>query len=507
MAVREDKLLQKVQKDLEDNLKNADSDGTDSEISVNEDLGSVQELLNLARDKKVKLSVEHLARLVGKVLDINQPQSTLNPDATEFIRDESMQGNLCPEGLADAQDIDHQEFTNFRPTRIGGLKQVNPIELQSMLQILNQVETFSGEKSRKLRDFKKEFLAIAPFLNNGQERSQVEQSSLQAMLIKMRLRGEALNFIESLPNAKFLSDTDIWDKLRDRFSTPKDRTYYQNKLRNLSQGRLRVEELAEKCLKLATGLVNNSTAVEGIDKQKHIYLTAENAIFSAFRKDIFDKLVENNCPHDFLTVIAEAKRFENILRTQQLRKENFETNRHRINEIQYNRRPNRYNNNNDNSRKQNYRYRDYPVRDYQHSQRGRRQNSEGRVTRNGYRGGMRGSMARGRGRRYNNNNNRPYNNDNRNNNSNNNTRYNNNNNYNRNRGNYNGRWNRRERREENERDNNGERNRREEENNRETTQENNRTETQSDNTRSNNNNDNNNTNHRQNNNRNKRNRQ
>lgn len=190
------------------------------------------------------------------------------------------------------------------------------LNLQNALQAIQTIEPFDGSPKRKLENFKREFNSILPFLNPPLAGF---GSINLGNFIKLRLRGEALSFIESLPQSRHLDNHDIFAALKERFVRPKDRTYFQNKLKNLTQGKLSVEELAQKCIKLARGLVNNSTELPGIDTDTRVLIAAEDCIFQAFNKPIFDRLVESGTDHEFYKLVNKAKEIEKILSTQQMK--------------------------------------------------------------------------------------------------------------------------------------------------------------------------------------------
>ena len=219
------------------------------------------------------------------------------------------------------------------------------LDLQSAFQLVQTIETYNGSKDRKLNNFKQEFESIAPFLDPNSVHTLNTGSKTLANYIKLRLRGDALNYVESLPQSHLLTDKDLWRKLQERFTVKKDRLYFQDRLNNLSQGKLTVEALAQKTLKLAAGLINNSTELQGIEKDTRIRMIAEDAIYSAFNSDIFNKLVEYRTPHEFNTLVEAARDIENMLNTQQIKSKQASDNNHhnqRVNTISTGRNYNNY---------------------------------------------------------------------------------------------------------------------------------------------------------------------
>ena len=216
-------------------------------------------------------------------------------------------------------------FTMVEPTLLADPSNPNPSSKgisELGAQLLAATTKYDGSDKKPLSDFMLEFNQLAPLLLNKSNTGKLTKSEelFLARFLKLLLKGEALRFVENLPNSSYLTHTQLFQKLKERFRTPRNSLYYIEKLKNLQQtSTMSVTVLAEKLLHYAKLYVEASTCVSGKEKQDRVLQTAEHYLLGALRPAIFEKLVEKRVEKDFEKMIAEAKNIEEILLTIELR--------------------------------------------------------------------------------------------------------------------------------------------------------------------------------------------
>ena len=180
--------------------------------------------------------------------------------------------------------------------------------------LLGPLEAYDGSPGRSFTEFKREFRALAkvmvPHINNQPANRQAEIMLCQ--LLKIKLKSKALEFLETVHGEEAMNYRTLWRKLSDRFVQRKNREYYSQQIKNLSQGNRSVAEFAEVVKHLATGLVDYSFKLRGIDRRERIDSIAEQALFEGFNTTIYEKLLEEGITENFDLMLTAAKRVEDI---------------------------------------------------------------------------------------------------------------------------------------------------------------------------------------------------
>ena len=188
-------------------------------------------------------------------------------------------------------------------------------------QLLANAAKYDGSDKKPLQDFILEFRQLIPLLLNKSDSGKLSTSQelYLGKILKLLLKGDALRYVEGLPDRNSLTYNQIFLKLKDRFRSPRNSLFYQEKLRNLAQNNMSVTVLSEKLLKYAKNYVETSTDVQGEEKEKLILSTASHYILGALKPAIFEKLIEREVGSDYQKIIEEAKRIEQILLTIEIR--------------------------------------------------------------------------------------------------------------------------------------------------------------------------------------------
>ena len=222
------------------------------------------------------------------------------------------------------ENIPSSGYTLTEPTILesAGRQMLGKKDISELgMKLLANASKYDGSDKKPLQDFILEYNQLIPLLLNKNEPGKLttSQGLYLGRLLKLLLKGEALRYIEGLPDRNSLTHKEIFSKLGDRFRSPRNSLFYQEKLRNLCQNNMSVAVLSEKLLKYAKNYVETSSDARGEEKEKLVLNTASHYILGALKPAIFEKIIEREVGSDYQKIVEEAKKIEQILSTIEIR--------------------------------------------------------------------------------------------------------------------------------------------------------------------------------------------